>query len=82
MKRLFFSLIVSCWSGVAFAQYVSQALQQRINDDNYNIQRCTNVIASANADLQSIFNDQQANAVTANLVNPEVNISAVSLNVI
>ena len=65
MKKIIFGLAVSCWSGIALAQYVSNTLQQRIENDKASIVLDNTDIQARQADIDSIVKDQLANQVTS-----------------
>lgn len=56
-----------CLAGIAEAQYVATTIEQRIDADNQRISNDLQDINYYNSDIQNIVNDQQAQAVTANV---------------
>lgn len=64
MKKVFLLIIIICMSGIAYAQYVANTIEQRIDNDKNAINLDLSDIQVRQADINSIANDQTANQVT------------------
>lgn len=67
MKKYLILIILMSFSGIAFAQYVANTIQQRIQNDQQTIDHDYAEINAMQADINAISNDASADAVTADV---------------
>jgi hypothetical protein len=78
MKEILTLILILCFNGIAFAQYVSQVtVQNQILKDQAIINSCNDSINAALADINAIENDSTAIEVTSNTPSIATEVQAI-----